>query len=229
MIGNRYGRLLVLEHVPNPKGHGAKWRCQCSCGNIIETRGSNLRDGQTTSCGCYQIEATIARSRTHGKSDSREYRLWSCAKHRASRLGIPFNIEYTDIVIPEFCPVLGIRLESTKRRSSGPQPQSPTLDKINPVLGYIKGNTWVISARANSLKNDATLEELQKLAFAVSSVSPMTCSECGSLSGPTGWIGLSVRNWVCRECGTPHDRDVNAAINTLKTGAGYAHESYAYA
>ena len=59
--------------------------------------------------------------------------------------------------------------------------------------------------------------------------STRTCSECGCLSGPTGLAGLSVRSWVCKECGTPHDRDINAAINTLKTGAGYAHERYAYA
>lgn len=50
------------------------------------------------------------------------------------------------------------------------------------------------------------------------------CSACGKPSGPVGWAGLSVRNWVCKECGTSHDRDVNAAINTLRAGAGTALE-----
>ena len=54
--------------------------------------------------------------------------------------------------------------------------------------------------------------------------STRTCSTCGSLTGPTGLAGLSVRDWECSACGTHHDRDVNAAINTLKTGAGTAHE-----
>jgi putative transposase len=54
--------------------------------------------------------------------------------------------------------------------------------------------------------------------------STKTCSECGSQSGPTGWAGLSVRSWVCRDCGASHDRDVNAAVNTLIFGAGCAHE-----
>lgn len=53
--------------------------------------------------------------------------------------------------------------------------------------------------------------------------STRTCSECGSLSGPAGLTGLSVRYWVC-PCGAEHDRDVNAAINILKAGAGFAHE-----
>lgn len=44
------------------------------------------------------------------------------------------------------------------------------------------------------------------------------CSACGSLSGPTGFAGLSVREWTCGECGITHERDVNAACNTLLLG-----------
>lgn len=50
------------------------------------------------------------------------------------------------------------------------------------------------------------------------------CSSCGTLSGPTGWTGLSVRQWDCSACGAHHDRDVNAAMNTLIVGAGLVHE-----
>ena len=50
--------------------------------------------------------------------------------------------------------------------------------------------------------------------------STKTCSACGSLSGPTGYAGLSVRQWRCADCGSAHDRDVNAAINTLHAGVG---------
>ncbi|MFJ6215035.1 RNA-guided endonuclease InsQ/TnpB family protein [Streptomyces sp. NPDC092296] len=44
------------------------------------------------------------------------------------------------------------------------------------------------------------------------------CSACGVKDGPKP---LHVREWTCRECGTTHDRDVNAAIN-IKTAAGLA-------
>lgn len=54
--------------------------------------------------------------------------------------------------------------------------------------------------------------------------STRTCSCCGALTGPTGWAGLSVRYWVCSGCGAAHDRDINAAINTLKIGVGATHE-----
>lgn len=48
--------------------------------------------------------------------------------------------------------------------------------------------------------------------------STRACSSCGSLTGPTGWAGLKVRLWTCAACGAEHDRDVNAAINTLHVG-----------
>jgi IS605 OrfB family transposase len=46
------------------------------------------------------------------------------------------------------------------------------------------------------------------------------CNVCKALTGPTGLAGLSVRHWVCSGCGATHDRDVNAAINTLRAGVG---------
>lgn len=51
--------------------------------------------------------------------------------------------------------------------------------------------------------------------------STKTCSACGALTGPSGRAGLSVRHWVC-SCGTEHDRDINAAINTHLSGRGPA-------
>ena len=50
--------------------------------------------------------------------------------------------------------------------------------------------------------------------------STRTCSSCGASTGPAGLAGLKVRSWVCSACGSQHDRDVNAAINTLNFGVG---------
>jgi putative transposase len=54
--------------------------------------------------------------------------------------------------------------------------------------------------------------------------STMTCSNCLAQTGPTGKAGLSVRQWECAECGILHDRDKNAAINTLLVGLGMSLE-----
>ena len=54
--------------------------------------------------------------------------------------------------------------------------------------------------------------------------STMTCSVCGARSGPRGLGALAVRQWTCVECGSSHQRDINAALNTLIAGAGSALE-----
>ncbi len=49
------------------------------------------------------------------------------------------------------------------------------------------------------------------------SFSTVTCSVCGERSGPNGLSGLRVREWMCKSCGSPHRRDVNAATNILRS------------
>ena len=53
-IGNKYGKLTVLQRAENTqsKTQGAFWLCECECGNQIITSGKNLRLGHTQSCGC---------------------------------------------------------------------------------------------------------------------------------------------------------------------------------
>ena len=88
--------------------------------------------------------------------------LLSQAKGRAKKCGIPFDLELSDIVIPDRCPVIGIELKRNPN-GSGPIPSSPSLDRIVPSFGYTKGNVRVISHRANTLKSDATLLELTQI------------------------------------------------------------------
>lgn len=94
----------------------------------------------------------------HRGNPQRSYCL--AAKNRANKQGVPFDLEPEDIVFPDYCPVLGIRLRFTR---GGRTNNTPSIDRIIPEKGYVKGNIMVISWRANRLKNDATLEELKKL------------------------------------------------------------------
>ena len=103
------------------------------------------------------------------KTKGRAYRannpkqvLLEKARERARKAGYPCTITIDDFEIPKNCPLLGIKLERGKG-VGGVQPSSPSLDKIIPELGYVRGNVWVISYRANMIKNDATLQELEML------------------------------------------------------------------
>ncbi len=92
--------------------------------------------------------------------------LYISIKARAKKNSIDFNLDESDIKIPEFCPVLGIKLEcnvgnawGSGIKGFGRKDSSPSVDRINPELGYTKGNIKVISWRANNLKKDGTMEE----------------------------------------------------------------------
>lgn len=87
-------------------------------------------------------------------------RLWQGAKRRALERGIDFNIPWTEIVIPEFCPILGIKIE---HGNNCVKESSPSLDRIDNSKGYVIGNVRVISHRANSLKNNLSLEQAERL------------------------------------------------------------------
>lgn len=85
-------------------------------------------------------------------------------KTRAKRQGVPFNITAEDIETPEFCPVLGIRMERSTNPKGGISDCSPTVDRLVPELGYVKGNVIVVSHKANRIKNNATIDELETVA-----------------------------------------------------------------
>lgn len=96
------------------------------------------------------------------RSRSPEKYLLSAAKQRAKLKGLPFNLEERDIIIPTHCPILGIELS---RSGAGERTDiSPSLDRLRPELGYVKGNISVISWRANWLKRHATSKELRAIA-----------------------------------------------------------------
>ena len=134
------------------KQKNSKW-CSTLCGNRARNRTYYNKSPERTRERFKQSRIT-----------QRESLMLSRCKYRAKQSGLPFNLTKDDIVIPEFCPVLGIKLrqmaidEEPKR---GYHPQAPSLDRIIPELGYVKGNVRVISARANLLKNDATVLELE--------------------------------------------------------------------
>lgn len=85
------------------------------------------------------------------------------AKYRAKKTGLPFNLELADIIIPAICPILKMPLELGEKIKGGSD-LSPSLDRKVSALGYVKGNVWVISRKANAMKNNANIEELRNFA-----------------------------------------------------------------
>lgn len=95
------------------------------------------------------------------KTKTNEQTLLAHAKNRAKRKSLPFDLTVEDIIIPPICPVLGIPIFKGVGK---PSDNSPSLDRIIPSLGYVRGNIAVISKRANQIKNNGSLAEIIKIA-----------------------------------------------------------------
>lgn len=95
-----------------------------------------------------------------------EKHLYWLAKSRAKRKNVDFNLTPKDIVIPERCPYLGILLKPTTKRGES-RNQTCSLDRIDNTKGYVRGNVEVISWQANTMKNNATPEQLVSFAWEI--------------------------------------------------------------
>lgn len=73
IAGQRFGRLRVLESAGSANGV-SRWLCRCDCGNEKVVLGKDMRSGNTSSCGCLSRE--VNGNRTHGRSQSKPYKVW---------------------------------------------------------------------------------------------------------------------------------------------------------
>ena len=84
LIGQRYGKLIVIGQAKSTKDGKRRWNCRCDCGNLktkpVTTY--DLRSGKVKSCGCLYIVSNKGRNKKHGKRWTRLYRIWQGMKSR---------------------------------------------------------------------------------------------------------------------------------------------------
>lgn len=91
------------------------------------------------------------------RDENKDRLYFLSVKARAVSKGLDFNLDIEDVIGVTICPVLGIALQRSKGK---PAWNSPSLDRKDNTKGYIKGNVEVMSYLANSMKRDATPEQL---------------------------------------------------------------------
>ena len=84
-------------------------------------------------------------------------------KSESHRRGVEFNLGWADIEWPTHCPIMGVELNYFSDRSCNKN-NSPSIDRVDPSKGYVKGDVAIICYRANRIKNDGTAEELRRIA-----------------------------------------------------------------
>jgi hypothetical protein len=114
------------------------------------------KDGLKEVCkDCRKLEA-----KEYFKTKDRQRHSLETIRARAKRMGIDFDLEYNDLIVPEKCPVFGYILERTVYSEKKNRHLSPSVDRIDPSKGYTKNNIQIISNLANVMKHDATPEQL---------------------------------------------------------------------
>lgn len=111
-------------------------------------------------------------SKEHPGYNTRKERLWNrdmnyWYKNKVARLrsiakqkNLEFNLSIADLEAEytEYCPILNLKLNYLNSVGRGRQNDSASIDRIDPTKGYIKGNIWIISNRANTYKSNLSLE-----------------------------------------------------------------------
>ncbi len=105
-------------------------------------------------------ELVLAAARRRHENEPIKFLLTS-TRARAEANGIKFDLKPKDISIPDVCPVLGIPL--VRAINGTLTDNSPSLDKFIPQLGYVPGNVFVISSKANRMKSNASIADVEKL------------------------------------------------------------------
>ena len=105
---------------------------------------------------------TARESHSKARRANPERFLLYSVQQRAKQKSLLCNLTLEDIVIPKYCPVLGIELRVNHDGGQATD-NSPSVDRIKPELGYVKGNVAIISKRANTIKSFGTIAEHQKV------------------------------------------------------------------
>lgn len=165
ILGQRFGRLTVVEREANSQKGKARWRCRCDCGSVKTIYGGNLTGGVTLSCGCLQKERTSLSRFKHGhkKFTSPEYRAWVGMKQRCYNPKSQFwpryggrGIGVADEWLNDF---------PTFLRDVGPRPSPDySLDRIDNDGPYSPGNCRWATAKEQARNR-----------------SPRKCPHCGGL------------------------------------------------
>jgi hypothetical protein len=172
--GQHFGRWVVLKPSSGRRGYSL---CRCECGTERDVYDANLKNGTSKGCGCIDMSGDNnpmrrAVKKKHGENYVQKGTPWYrqaagiFARCRAGSIEIGFEsicelATYLIQIAPERCPVFDVPFS---RGEAGFSPFAPSADRKDNSKGYVRGNIQIMSFKANSMKANASAEEMKLFA-----------------------------------------------------------------
>ena len=131
--------------------------------NTCPTCGKCSLDSKHTSGYCRACSSKLSFAAQKKVDEERPfYRKAIRKKTECKSLGIDYDLseDYLKSIWTGICPILSVPIDI---KASKQDTYSPHLDRVDPTKGYVKGNVQWLSGRANRLKNNITIYELERL------------------------------------------------------------------
>lgn len=162
IIGNKYGKLLVIEKTKKPEGLvGSKgyYLCKCDCGKEVVLVATSLTTGNTKSCGCYRKEKAFI---NYGKASFNK--AFYTYKYNSLKRNFEFLLpkeEFLNLCKKDcyYCGSFPSNIQ--KNDSKNGDFVYNGIDRVDPLQGYTILNTVSCCIRCNRAKSNMTINEFK--------------------------------------------------------------------
>jgi hypothetical protein len=210
LTGLRFHRLVAITYENRlcSKGRRGVWLCHCDCGKEVRVLSINLRRGLTKSCGCWRHDF-IRGNTTHGRSNTRLYKIWSGIKTRCRTPNASAYPGYGGRGI-RICdrwlgPTGFVNFVADMGDRPGP---GYSIDRINNDGHYEPGNCrWATAAEQQSNKRDSCTLELGGRSMTVAQWSRETGIPAGLI-----WDRVFTRHWLPVDALTKRPRPIRKRV-----------------
>ena len=169
VIGNRYGKLVVLEDNKIYKNNRSTriLKCKCDCGKITNVNKSKVLQRITKSCGCLQekMRKELGEKRKKETGEASFNELYCCYKISAKRRNYDFDLSKEEFksIITKPCIYCGEALTQEKRAKGNNGTFKYTgIDRYDNNKGYVSNNCVPCCAKCNRIKGNLSIEEFEK-------------------------------------------------------------------
>jgi len=154
LIGEKFGRLTVIEIAKRDKNNKIRWKCKCECSKEKIVRSSYLLNGDTKSCGCLKPQAKT-------KEDKYFVSLYNRYKKQAEKRKYKFELTFIKFkkLLHKHCHYCNDVFSNTYKLQSGKTILYNGIDRVDNTLGYTTKNCVSCCCKCNRAKMNMTYNE----------------------------------------------------------------------